>query len=71
MNKLSPHPSVVSKAPAAADVLRQWVEEGASLYVCGSLQGMAKGVDDMLRELLGSEQLQALAASGRYRRDVY
>jgi hypothetical protein len=29
---------------------------------------MAKGVDDMLRELLGSEQLQALAASGRYRR---
>jgi sulfite reductase (NADPH) flavoprotein alpha-component len=39
--------------------------------MCGSLQGMAKGVDDMLRELLGSEQLQALAASGRYRRDVY
>ncbi len=54
-----------------ADRLRHWVERGAAIYVCGSLQGMAKGVDDMLRELLGSEQLQALAASGRYRRDVY
>ena len=55
----------------SAEELRHWVEQGAFLYVCGSLQGMAKGVDDMLRELLGSEQLQALAASGRYRRDVY
>ncbi|MEG2047342.1 MAG: sulfite reductase subunit alpha [Comamonas sp.] len=54
-----------------ADALRHWVERGAAIYVCGSLQGMAKGVDDMLREILGSEQLLALAASGRYRRDVY
>ena len=54
-----------------ADRLRDWVERGAAIYVCGSLQGMAKGVDDRLREILGSERLQALAASGRYRRDVY
>lgn len=54
-----------------AERLRHWVERGAAIYVCGSLQGMAQGVDDMLGEILGREQLLALAASGRYRRDVY
>jgi sulfite reductase (NADPH) flavoprotein alpha-component len=39
--------------------------------VCGSLQGMAGGVNEALGEVLGSETLDALAAEGRYRRDVY
>ncbi|CAN7336017.1 sulfite reductase flavoprotein subunit alpha [Pseudorhodoferax sp. LjRoot39] len=56
---------------AAAGLLRQWVDEGAVLYVCGSLAGMAQGVDEALREVLGAAVPQALAAAGRYRRDVY
>ncbi len=51
--------------------LRAWLAEGAAIYVCGSLQGMAGGVDRVLRELLGDEALQALLEEGRYRRDVY
>ena len=48
-----------------------WLDDGAALYVCGSLQGMAAGVDAALRELLGGEAVQALMEQGRYRRDVY
>lgn len=51
--------------------LRQWLDEGAALYVCGSLQGMAPGVDAVLLELLGQEGVAALLREGRYRRDVY
>ena len=51
--------------------LRQWVETGAAIYVCGSLQGMAQGVDQALHELLGAPLVQELVRSGRYRRDVY
>ncbi|MGP0175273.1 PepSY domain-containing protein [Pseudomonas sp. NCHU5208] len=51
--------------------LRAWLAEGAAIYVCGSLQGMAGGVDTALRELLGEQVLQALVEDGRYRRDVY
>jgi sulfite reductase (NADPH) flavoprotein alpha-component len=57
-------------AEAAAE-LRRWVEQGAAIYVCGSLAGMAPGVDAVLRETLGSEQVEQLRMSGRYRRDVY
>ncbi|MFT4242032.1 MAG: sulfite reductase subunit alpha, partial [Acidovorax sp.] len=55
----------------AADALRDWVQAGAALYVCGSLQGMAQGVDDALAALMGREQVAQLLRSGRYRRDVY
>lgn len=54
-----------------ADSLRQWVAAGAAIYVCGSLQGMAAGVDAALEDILGAEPLQALLHAGRYRRDVY
>ncbi|TWG87431.1 sulfite reductase (NADPH) flavoprotein alpha-component [Cupriavidus gilardii J11] len=56
---------------AAADELRTWVGEGASIYVCGSLQGMATGVHAALVEVLGEEAVLALTEEGRYRRDVY
>ncbi|SDL71660.1 PepSY domain-containing protein [Pseudomonas indica] len=55
----------------AADTLRAWLDDGAALYVCGSLKGMAEGVDRVLRECLGDATLQRLVEEGRYRRDVY
>ena len=55
----------------AAEHLRSWVAEGAAIYVCGSLDGMASGVDAVLREVLGDAQVEALIEEGRYRRDVY
>ena len=55
----------------AAGHLRSWVAEGAAIYVCGSLDGMASGVDAVLREVLGDVQVETLIEEGRYRRDVY
>lgn len=55
----------------SADSLLQWLHDGAAVYVCGSLQGMASGVDAALRQLAGDALVSELAASGRYRRDVY
>ena len=54
-----------------AQTLREWVADGAALYVCGSLQGMAGAVDAVLRETLGQAAVDALIRDGRYRRDVY
>ena len=62
---------VQNKLLAAADPLREWVEAGASLYVCGSLAGMAPGVDGALRRILGDANVEAMLTEGRYRRDVY
>lgn len=55
----------------AASEVRQWVDVGAAIYVCGSLRGMAPGVDEVLERILGRAALEAMAATGRYRRDVY
>ena len=57
-------------AECSEDV-RQWVGENGAIYVCGSLEGMAPAVDAVLAEILGEEALEAMAADGRYRRDVY
>ncbi|PHV26820.1 oxidoreductase [Janthinobacterium sp. BJB426] len=54
-----------------ADEVKLWLEQGAAIYICGSLAGMAGGVDLALQEILGRPALDALAAEGRYRRDVY
>ena len=54
-----------------ATLLREWIAAGASIYVCGSLQGMAPAVDAALREVLGEATLEQLVIDGRYRRDVY
>jgi len=51
--------------------LRDWIAEGASVYVCGSAQGMAPAVDAQLRALLGDARVTALIEEQRYRRDVY
>ena len=55
----------------APSTVRQWVEEGAAVYVCGSLAGMAPDVDATLRRILGEDKIEALRTAGRYRRDVY
>ncbi|SSW62896.1 sulfite reductase subunit alpha [Achromobacter agilis] len=54
-----------------ADAVRAWAGDGAAIYVCGSLQGMAGGVDVALQDILGDARLQAMQRDGRYRRDVY
>ncbi|GAB3343051.1 sulfite reductase subunit alpha [Marilutibacter aestuarii] len=51
--------------------LARWVADGASIHVCGSLEGMAPGVDTALREVLGDAEVDALVEAGRYRRDIY
>ncbi|HAK91367.1 MAG TPA: oxidoreductase, partial [Massilia timonae] len=56
---------------AHQEELRRWVADGAAVYVCGSLQGMAGGVHDALVSALGLDTVDAMAADGRYRRDVY
>ena len=62
---------VQHRLAAASDELKAWVAEGAALFVCGSLAGMAGAVDETLRTILGADVLDRLAAEGRYRRDVY
>lgn len=51
--------------------LTEWVAAGAMIYVCGSAEGMAPGVHGVLVRVLGEDAVAALAAAGRYRRDVY
>lgn len=51
--------------------LRAWVDDGAAIHVCGSLDGMAPGVHAVLVEVLGEARIASLLESGIYRRDVY
>jgi sulfite reductase (NADPH) flavoprotein alpha-component len=62
---------VQERLQSRAEQLRAWVEAGAAIYVCGSLEGMAEGVANVLRAELGEEQLARMQHEGRYRRDVY
>ena len=55
----------------SADELQRWLQDGAAIYICGSLQGMAAGVDQALIDILGADALEMLIEQGRYRRDVY
>ena len=56
---------------AHAPDLTAWVDRGAHILVCGSLEGMSKGVHEALEAVLGVDRMHDLAGSGRYRRDVY
>ncbi|MBA1271891.1 sulfite reductase flavoprotein subunit alpha [Pseudomonas azotifigens] len=55
----------------ATQPLRDWLEDGAALYLCGSLEGMGRDVHQLLASLLGEDRLESLAEQGRYRRDLY
>jgi sulfite reductase (NADPH) flavoprotein alpha-component len=58
-----------------------WLEEGASVYVCGDASRMAKDVDNSLHTLIAqhggveregaAEYVSRLQEEGRYHRDVY
>jgi sulfite reductase (NADPH) flavoprotein alpha-component len=54
-----------------ADTVRTWLTAGAAIYVCGSLEGMAGGVEAALTEIIGEAGVEQLIEQGRYRRDVY
>ena len=51
--------------------LRDWIADGATLFVCGSLTGMGRGVHEALSEILGADRFRQLTEAGRYRRDLY
>lgn len=54
-----------------AERLKQWLAEGAAIYVCGSVQGMAQALEQTLEQILGKQTLLTLSEQGLYRRDVY
>ncbi|HWT72713.1 MAG TPA: sulfite reductase subunit alpha [Oxalicibacterium sp.] len=54
-----------------AELIREWIAQDAAVYVCGSLDGMAAGVEKALKEMLGEAEVAKLIEQGRYRRDVY
>lgn len=54
-----------------SEQLKIWIEQGASVYVCGSLKGMAQAVDQTLLNILGEDSLNELRRQQRYLRDVY
>jgi sulfite reductase (NADPH) flavoprotein alpha-component len=62
---------VQDRLRVASAAVREWLDDGAAIYVCGSLQGMATGVEEALVEILGRARLDVLIDEGRYRRDVY
>lgn len=62
---------VQHRLAAQADRLRDWITQGAAVYVCGSEQGMAQAVEDTLQAVLGADRVAGLRTEGRYRRDVY
>jgi sulfite reductase (NADPH) flavoprotein alpha-component len=61
--------------------LWSWIRDGATIYVCGDAQQMARDVDATLRTIIATHgrrseakaqlELREMAASGRYLRDVY
>ena len=66
-----PHRYVQDALAAQAARLRRWVDDGATVLVCGSLQGMAPAVDAVIAQALGSQCKEQLVMQRRYRRDVY
>lgn len=62
---------VQDRVREVAQDIAQWVAAGASIYVCGSLAGMAPAVDAALADAIGADVLLDLSAQGRYRRDIY
>ena len=71
-SRLGSGPRYVQDAlTAQAGIIAQAVADGAAIYVCGSLQGMASDVHNALASILGETCLEMLLETGRYRRDIY
>ncbi|PXA99735.1 sulfite reductase subunit alpha, partial [Nostoc sp. 3335mG] len=56
---------------ADRDAVAAAVASGASIYVCGSMQGMAPAVHAALTGIVGETMIEAMLENGRYRRDIY
>lgn len=54
-----------------AEQLKKWVEQSASIYVYGSLKGMAQDVNQTLIKILGQDLLVQLSQQQCYLRGVY
>lgn len=48
-----------------------YTDRDGQIYVCGNFEGMGKGVDAALRDVLGEEQYSTLIEKRRYHRDLY
>lgn len=66
-----PYRYVQDALQASRGQLAEWVGDGCTILVCGSLQGMAPAIDAVLRDTLGIATVDDMLADGRYRRDVY
>ncbi len=55
----------------AAQTLRESVDEGAYLYLCGDKHKMAPAVLEVLQDLLGTARFEALKAEKRLQLDVF
>ncbi|MGE4323488.1 MAG: PepSY domain-containing protein [Sphingobium sp.] len=62
---------VQDRIRACAAAMRTFITGGAAIYVCGSIKGMAPAVHAALVDIVGDDVLEAMADSGRYRRDIY
>jgi sulfite reductase (NADPH) flavoprotein alpha-component len=62
---------VQDRVIAVANDVRSWIANGAAIYICGSINGMAPGVESVLTDILGTGAMERLVMAGRYRRDVY
>ncbi|WCE08453.1 sulfite reductase flavoprotein subunit alpha [Pseudomonas sp. JBR1] len=62
---------VQGRLEAQRDLLFDWLAADAVIMVCGSLQGLGRGVQATLQALLGEAGVQRLLDENRYRRDLY
>ncbi len=62
---------VQERLQAQREQLHDWLAADAVIMVCGSLQGLGRGVHATLQGLLGEAEVQRLLETGRYRRDLY
>ena len=53
------------------DELRNFIERGAHIYVCGSHKGMGEAVHNMLITILGEDAFADIVDEQRYHRDTY
>lgn len=62
---------VQDRLRARADLVKALIYEGAAIYVCGSIAGMAPAVHQALADIASEEILERMVEAGAYRRDIY
>lgn len=72
---------VQNRIKEKAEVFNQWLEEGASIYVCGQKNPMSNDVENAIIEVIADQRkisideakniLEILSNEGRYQKDVY